>query len=183
MDTLHTFIIKFQLKGSSFYPSLRKLILWTSFTDTQEVQHKYSRINSEHIHSRNSHIQQIHNSAKNKKSKNIFPKKQQISRSLMERAWASPECEALKAWFRLLTWSFFVGGFARAHDSELLIVEEMIRPPFLQTLSPALCSRLFTFISWTGGFLPFWCCVLSLCANTFSSRSEVVFYILLAFWE
>lgn len=64
----------------------------------------------------------------------------------MERARVSPDCEALKTCFRLLALSFFVGGFAGAHDSVLLIVEEMIRPPFLKTLSLALCSCLFTSI-------------------------------------
>lgn len=50
----------------------------------------------------------------------------------MERPRDSPDCEALKTCFRLLALSLFVGGFAQAHDSVLLIVQEMIRPPFLK---------------------------------------------------
>lgn len=40
----------------------------------------------------------------------------------MERPGDGPDCEALKTCFRLLALGFFVGGFAQAHDSVLLIV-------------------------------------------------------------
>lgn len=56
------------------------------------------------------------------KSENIVPKSIKSSDFLMERPRDSPDCEALKTCFRLLALSFFVGGFAQAHDSVLLIV-------------------------------------------------------------
>lgn len=102
----------------------------------------------------------------------------------MERPRDCPDSEALKTCFRLLALSFFVGGFAQAHDSVLLIVQEMIRPPFLKTISLALCSCPFTFIYCTSVFFPCFVIFLFLVQTPIWLFIQVIYllYILKLVW-